>query len=345
MIAFPILSILKVFHLNKEPKLTPLIYIQIENKSIAFTKNDEVAANHFQLYLTALVEKLFYFKFSVHIRKQSIEILDLFSTIVQKKTHLKVQDVLKSRLPQLFGFKYANILFRDPFKLQQNTLCYLKEDMYHASEGNDKDQTNNQKRQYTEQLMRVPCDIGMTGRAVKDMQPVFSEKGSYDNRFRFESDNPMDLTHIHNIIIAPLFLEKDGNMESELMGAIQLFNKSSTDLISEIDNQLLLAVCKILASVVETADELHSTWILIYQLKEQVSKLMKSVENGQYTVVSQEHLLKEANQSLYDASVAVKQLVSSKKTQFIHELVTIKQSEFITSRQQQINSKKSSQKL
>lgn len=62
----------------------------------------------------------------------------------------------------------------------------------------------------------------------------------------------------------------------------------------------------IVGTVIETADELHSSWMIIYELKEQVSKLMINIKKGMYEVESLELIYKEANKSLFDANVAIK---------------------------------------
>ncbi|CDW90975.1 UNKNOWN [Stylonychia lemnae] len=302
-------------------KNLPLIYIYIENKNIAFTTNDEVIANHFQVFLSAIFEKLFFFKMYQYTRFQNIQMLNLCNNISQQKTHLKLQRSLRENLPSIFDFKQVNILFRDPFKLQNNSLCYLKED----TALNDQFQRN---QKYSDQVVRVPSDVGITGRAIKDKKCLLSVKGSYDNRFRFESDNPMDLTYIQNILIVPLFMNING--QEELMGVIQFFNKINQDLIHEIDYGLIEAVASIVGAVIETADELHSSWMIIYELREQVTKLMTSIQKGLFEVESQAKVYKEANQCLFDANIAIKQLVKSKKNQFIAELVSLKNCEFIS---------------
>ena len=80
--------------------------------------------------------------------------------------------------------------------------------------------------------------MGMTGRAIKERKILLCEKGSYDPRFRFESDNPLDITHISNFIIAPLISYSQAG-EAKVMGVLQLFNKTSSDVIHDIDLELL----------------------------------------------------------------------------------------------------------
>ena len=57
-----------------------------------------------------------------------------------------------------------------------------------------------------ESIIRIPKDIGLTGKAIKDKMIVVSDRGVADLRFRIESDNVAALTEIKNIIISPLFI-------------------------------------------------------------------------------------------------------------------------------------------
>lgn len=63
-------------------------------------------------------------------------------------------------------------------------------------------------------------------------------------------------------MIVPIFLDINGS--SELMGVIQFFNKINQDLVHQVDFDYLNAVSQIIGAVVETADELHETWMILY---------------------------------------------------------------------------------
>lgn len=63
---------------------------------------------------------------------------------------------------------------------------------------------------YASEIISVPLEIGITGKAIQDKSVIISEKGSYDARFRFEADKVGDVPHVDDLMIVPLFFEKKG---------------------------------------------------------------------------------------------------------------------------------------
>lgn len=179
--------------------------------------------------------------------------------IASQKTHLSLQNSLQRLLPDMFEFQQVSLLYKSVAESKEDQLCFLKD--YTKSDLQE-------NKGYSDEIVRIPIDIGLTGKAIKEGQMIASDKGSYDPRFRFESDNPLDITHIRNLIMMPLYVLSQG--QRQLMGVLQLYNRNRTDLIHELDKDLLLAVASIVGTVIETSDELHRGFMVIYDMKQQL---------------------------------------------------------------------------
>ena len=81
---------------------------------------------------------------------------------------------LKENLPQTFGFQHVGVLF---YEEVTDSLYWI--------EGRDIKNISLK----TENMIRLPYNLGMTGHVIKQKQSVLFPRGEYDPRFVAEIDN------------------------------------------------------------------------------------------------------------------------------------------------------------
>jgi|OM-RGC.v1.033518630 hypothetical protein len=72
--------------------------------------------------------------------------------------------------------------------------------------------------------------MGITGIAIEQRAPFFSNEGEDDPQYSFEVDNHLQLLDFENLLVVPLI---DSN--GKLKGAIQMITKIGHDEIPETD--------------------------------------------------------------------------------------------------------------
>lgn len=77
----------------------------------------------------------------------------------------------------------------------------------------------------------LPLALGLTGKALREKQPVVSTRGSGDVHYDSKTDNLLKLKQLDNIMIVPLFVPRESGTvlvvkkeKLELVGALQLLN-------------------------------------------------------------------------------------------------------------------------
>ena len=81
----------------------------------------------------------------------------------------------------------------------------------------------------TENVVRYPLNIGLTGVAIKEGRSMIIDQGEKDHRYKSDIDNLFNREGLRNIMICPFY--QDG----EIRGVFQLINRIGHDEILEQD--------------------------------------------------------------------------------------------------------------
>ena len=85
--------------------------------------------------------------------------------ILTARSHEELESIIRPNLPQVFGYEFAAILFFD--KNEGNLYAFVKEDSW--SNKNAK--------------LILPCELGITGVAIKERRTMFFADGENDPNF------------------------------------------------------------------------------------------------------------------------------------------------------------------
>lgn len=95
-------------------------------------------------------------------------------------------------------------------------------------------------------FLRLPCDRGITGIAMKTGEIQVVPKGAYDVLYAAEVDNSIASPVINNLMIGPLF-----DTTGRLRGVIQLINKTGSDPISFQDEREFKKLLPTVAEIIK----------------------------------------------------------------------------------------------
>ena len=85
--------------------------------------------------------------------------------IMTARSHEELESIIRLNLPQVFGYEFAVILFFD--KNEGNLYAFVKQDSW--SNKNAK--------------LILPCELGITGVAIKERRTMFFADGENDPNF------------------------------------------------------------------------------------------------------------------------------------------------------------------
>lgn len=91
--------------------------------------------------------------------------------MMQARSHEELVSIIRPNLPQVFGYEYAAILFFD--KKEGNLYAFVKKDSW----------SNKSAK------LILPCELGITGVAIKEGRTMFFADGENDPNYQFEVDN------------------------------------------------------------------------------------------------------------------------------------------------------------
>jgi uncharacterized protein YciI len=104
-----------------------------------------------------------------------------------------------------------------------------------------------------ENVVAYPSNMGITGKACEEKKIIVANKGEMDPLFAPEVDNFCSAGIIGNMMVGPL-VDLDGNLK----GVVQLFNKLSSEEANQIsvqDKEELNCILTSLGEIVKSADQ------------------------------------------------------------------------------------------
>ena len=94
--------------------------------------------------------------------------------------------------------------------------------------------------------------MGVTGKAIENKKVVIAPKGELDSSFAPEVDNFSSVGTISNMMAGPMI-----NLNGDIMGVVQLFNKESPEednQITQRDQEELNCILVSLGEIVQSAN-------------------------------------------------------------------------------------------
>ena len=137
-------------------------------------------------------------------------------------------------LPETFGFDEVGILFYEK----------TSDSLYRLEAGGP---DLRKVTLSTENVVRLPYNIGLTGQAIKTGHALIFNKGDTEPGYTPDIDNLHNIQGVKNILICPFF-DKDGD-PTELRGVIQLLNKHGPEPISQKDKIEASSICPAISQV------------------------------------------------------------------------------------------------
>lgn len=101
----------------------------------------------------------------------------------------------------------------------------------------------------SDNIIRLPYNIGLTGIAIEKKTCVVFKKGERTPGFVSEIDNFNNIQGVRNILICPFFDENN-----KIRGVIQLMNKIGGDRIPDQDILEISSICPSLSQVLKLVD-------------------------------------------------------------------------------------------
>lgn len=206
--------------------------------------------------------KRFYFKIQVSQQKMRVEkILKTTQTFLSARDHQELYVQLRENLPTTFGFEQAGVLF---FEDITNSLYWIY--------GRDLRKLSLK----SENIIRLPYNIGLTGEAIRLKRSLVFPKGEQSSGFLTEIDNIYDIQGIRNLLICPFFDDSQ-----KIRGVLQLINKNGGERITDQDITEVSCICPSLSQVLRLCDTARDFQNVSTGLHQNMDQIRKEVQDKQ----------------------------------------------------------------
>lgn len=209
---------------------------------------DEHIIKTFCNYIHMKIERMLAKRKAVINERNVVDTLQLISDICTQRTHKGLILKMKNKLPKFMNFQSAGVLIYDK---TEDKLISVSES---NSEQNEFEETSS--------LIKFPTNCGITG-IVFQQQHVDKVEGiphievhtTQDTNILSDIDNLSNCTEVLNFMVWPIY----GEDKDFPIGIVQLFNKNSTDGITQQDKDKFLAIQGLLGMWVNNTTKMSTT--------------------------------------------------------------------------------------
>lgn len=167
------------------------------------------------------------------------------------------------------------------------------------------------------ETIKYPKNVGLTGRAIEEGRAVVSQLGKIDAEFSEEVDNAAGVHRIDNIIILPLMVGTE--KQKELVGVLQMINCRDGDIKKENEEEIGM-IADILAKCIDNVNSFSKSFNVMVGLHDRMGNALGILDEGERAVgFETKSVGKQLNDQFTQITMLVKELVDSKRGQFLKE--------------------------
>ena len=231
------------------PKEVSLI-VQLLNPPKAFDSNDEKIVSILTQTMASAARLIMAGKREKSLKGQLVDIVNVSAGISKARNHQSLANSIDVLLPKFFECETAGIVFVDESSQEIYTLAY-------SSEADKK---------YSQDIIRFPISMGLTGDAYKNKGIVVYENVKKKHLYNPEIDNIASASDLNACLMSCL-----PGPNSSISGVLQLGNKPGG--FSQRELQVVTALSTILGYMIAGINDISEAMELTIKMKQHLINL------------------------------------------------------------------------